>query len=54
MNKITKETTIEEVKRVLTEILGRKTRINVNIVDEILKEKSGKVRPIVSKVPVNL
>jgi len=49
-----KETTIEEVKRVLTEILGRKTRINVNIVDEILKEKSGKVRPIVSKVPVNL
>ena len=49
-----KETTIEEVKRVLTEILGRKTRINVNIVSEIPREKSGKARPIVSKVPVNL
>ena len=49
-----KETTIEEVKRVLTEILDRKTRINVNIVSEIPREKSGKVRPIVSKIPVNL
>lgn len=49
-----KETTIEEVKRLLTEILNRKTRINVNIVSEIPREKSGKVRPIVSKIPVNL
>jgi len=49
-----KETTIEEVKRALREILDRKTRINVNIVSEIPREKSGKVRPIVSKVPVNL
>jgi len=49
-----KETIIEEVKHVLREILGRTTRISVNIVDEIPREKSGKVRPIISKVPVNL
>jgi len=49
-----KETIIEEVKHVLREILGRNTQINVNIVDEIPREKSGKVRPIISKVPVNL
>ena len=49
-----RKATIEEFENVLTEILGKDTRININIVDEILKEKSGKVRPIVSKVPVNL
>ncbi len=49
-----KETIIEEVKRALREILGRNTRISVNIVDEIPREKSGKIRPIVSKVPINL
>jgi phenylacetate-CoA ligase len=49
-----KETAIEEVKHALIEILGRGTRISVNIVDEIPREKSGKVRPIVSKLPVSL
>ena len=49
-----RKATIEEFENVLREILGKDTRININIVDEILKEKSGKVRPIVSKVPVNL
>ena len=49
-----KETITEEVKRALGEILGRNTRITVNIVDEIPREKSGKIRPILSKVPVNL
>ncbi|MFB0528314.1 MAG: phenylacetate--CoA ligase family protein [bacterium] len=49
-----KETTIRELKHGLREILGRNTRININIVDEIPREKSGKVRPIVSKIPVNL
>ncbi|MCJ7646136.1 hypothetical protein MUO65_04450 [bacterium] len=49
-----KETITEEVKRALGEILGRNTRISVNIVDEIPREKSGKIRPILSKVPVNL
>lgn len=49
-----KEATIEEFKNVLREILGKNIQINVNIVNEILREKSGKMRPIVSKVPVNL
>ena len=49
-----KETIIEEVKHVLREILGRNTRININIVSEIPREKSGKIRPIESKIPVNL
>ncbi len=46
------EGTIEQFENVLTDMLGRDTRINVNIVDKIPREKSGKVRPIVSKVPV--
>jgi len=49
-----KEATIEEFENVLREILGRDIKININIVDEIPREKSGKIRPIVSKVPVNL
>jgi len=49
-----KETTIKEFENVLRDILGRDARISVNIVDEIPQEKSGKIRPIVSKVPVSL
>jgi len=48
------EVTIEEFKNLLREILGRDIQLDVNIVDEIPREKSGKIRPIVSKVPVNL
>ena len=48
------EATIEEFKNVLREVLGTDIRLNVDIVDEIHREKSGKMRPIVSKVPVNL
>jgi len=46
------EATIGEFKNVLREILGGDIQINVNILDEIPREKSGKIRPIVSKVPV--
>jgi len=49
-----KEATIEEFENVLREILGRDIKVNINIVDEIPREKSGKIRPIVSKVPINL
>ena len=49
-----KEATIEEVENGLREILGSEARINVDIVSEIPREKSGKVRPIESKVAVNL
>jgi len=48
-----KETTLKEVNNVLKRVLGKGTRVHLNIVDEIPREKSGKVRPIVSKVPVN-
>jgi len=49
-----KEATIKEVENVLREILGGDNRININIVGEIPREKSGKIRPILSKVLVNL
>jgi len=49
-----KEATIEEVRNELREVLGKDTQISVSIVSEIPREKSGKVRPIESKVPVNL
>ena len=49
-----KEATIKEVENVLREILGGDNQININIVDEIPREKSGKIRPITSKVPINL
>ncbi len=49
-----KGSTTEEVENELREILGSEARINVNIVSEIPREKSGKVRPIESKVAVNL
>jgi len=48
------ETTIEEFENVLRKILGGDIKININIVDEIPREKSGKIRPITSKVPINL
>jgi len=49
-----KEGRIEEFKSVLRKILGKEIEIDVNIVDEIPREKSGKIRPIMSKVPINL
>jgi len=49
-----KQATIEEFENVLREILGKDIEININIVDEIPREKSGKVQPIVSKLPANL
>jgi len=42
----------EEFENMLREILGRDTLIRVNMVGEISRENSGKIRPIVSKVPV--
>jgi len=49
-----RKATIEEFENVLREIVGKDTRISINIVDEIPREKSGKIRPIVSRLPVNL
>ncbi len=48
------EATIEKIRKKLREILGGNAQINIDMVREIPREKSGKVRPIVSKVPVNL
>jgi len=49
-----KGATIEEVREQLREILGENAEINVHTVSEMPKDRSGKVRPIESKVPVNL
>jgi len=49
-----KETTIEELRNALLDVLGREARVNISIVNEIPKEKSGKVQPIVSQIPVDL
>jgi len=49
-----KEAGTEEFKSVLRKILGEDIQINVNIVDEIPREKSGKIRQIVSKLPASL
>jgi phenylacetate-CoA ligase len=48
------EATIREFEDALRGTLGSSVHININIVDEIPREKSGKIRPIVSKVPVSL
>lgn len=48
------EATISELEKALRETLNNNVHININIVDEISREKSGKIRPIVSKVPVSL
>ncbi|GAI05167.1 unnamed protein product, partial [marine sediment metagenome] len=48
------EATISEFEKALRETLSNNVHININIVDEIPREKSGKIRPIVSKVPVSL
>ena len=48
------EATIREFENALRETLDSSVHININIVDEIPREKSGKIRPIVSKVPVTL
>ena len=48
------EATIREFEDALKETLGSSIHVNINIVDEIPREKSGKIRPIVSKVPVSL
>ena len=48
------EATIKEFENVLRGILSRDIQIKVNIVNEIPRERSGKIRPIVSKVPINL
>jgi len=49
-----KGATIEEVKNVLREILGKDARTNISIVDEIPREKSAKIRLIASKVGLYL
>jgi len=48
------EATIRKFEETLRETLGSTVHININIVDEIPREKSGKIRPIVSKVAVSL
>jgi len=48
------EATKEKIRKKLREILGGNAQINIDMVREIPREKSGKIRPIVSKVPVNL
>jgi len=48
------EATIRKFEDTLRETLGSTVHININIVDEIPREKSGKIRPIVSKIPVSL
>ncbi len=47
------EATIEKIRKNLREILGRNAQINIDMVREIPRDKSGKVHPVVSKVPVN-
>jgi len=42
--------TVREVEKKLTEVLGGKICIKTEIVNEILKDPSGKIRPVVSKV----
>jgi len=49
-----RESSIEEFKSVLRKLVGKEIEIDVDIVDEIQREKSGKIRPIVSRVPTNL
>jgi phenylacetate-CoA ligase len=48
------EATISEFEKALRKTLSNNVHININIVDEIPREKSGKIRPIVSKVSVSL
>jgi len=48
------EATIEKIRKKLQEILGKNAQINIDMVKEIPRDKSGKVHPVVSKVPVNL
>ena len=48
------EATKEKIRKKLREILGGNAQINIDMVREIPKDKSGKVHPVVSKVPVNL
>ncbi len=42
--------TVEEVERRLTEILGRRIRLNIELVEEIPLDPSGKRRAIISKL----
>jgi len=48
-----REARIDEFERVLRRILGSDIQVNINVVDEIYREKSGKIRSIISKLPVN-
>lgn len=41
---------IEDIKNKSKEVLGHELKINIEIVDEIPREKSGKMKAIVSKV----
>lgn len=45
--------TIEQVKREIKNVLGEDINIEIEIVNEIPKEKSGKVRSVVSRVPID-
>lgn len=47
------QNTISQIKYDIKEIIGPEVNVNVEIVDEILKENSGKVRCAVSNVKVN-
>ncbi|MDH5174679.1 MAG: hypothetical protein OEW43_05405, partial [Elusimicrobiota bacterium] len=48
------EATKEKIRKKLKEILGGNAQINIDMVRELPRDKSGKVHPVVSKVPVNL
>jgi len=48
------QATMEKIRKQLREVLPRNSQINIGIVSEIPRNKSGKVRPMESKVPVNL
>ncbi len=49
-----KEAALDKIRRKLRELLGKNAQINVDMVRELPKDKSGKVHPVVSRVPVNL
>lgn len=48
------QATIEKIRKNLREILGGNAQINIDMVKEIPRDKSGKLHPVVSKVPLNL
>jgi len=45
--------TINNLKKEVNSVLGEEVTINIEVVEEILREKSGKVRSVVSKVKID-